>query len=78
MPNEDGYSFMRKLRALPASHGGQIPSVALTAHAKAEDRMRALAAGFHIHVPKPVEPAELLVAIRSLRERNLKGDSEEN
>ncbi|HSE23879.1 MAG TPA: ATP-binding protein [Pyrinomonadaceae bacterium] len=72
MPNEDGYAFMRKLRALPANQGGQIPSVALTAHAKAEDRMRALAAGFHIHVPKPVEPAELLVAIKSLRERNVK------
>jgi PAS domain S-box-containing protein len=71
MPNEDGYAFMRTLRALPANQGGQIPSVALTAHAKAEDRMRALAAGFHIHVPKPVEPAELLVAIKSLRERNL-------
>jgi CheY-like chemotaxis protein len=76
MPNEDGYAFMRKLRALPANQGGQIPSVALTAHAKAEDRMRALAAGFHIHVPKPVEPAELLVAIKSLRERNVKGVAE--
>jgi PAS domain S-box-containing protein len=76
MPNEDGYAFMRKLRAMTASQGGQIPSIALTAHAKAEDRMRALAAGFHIHVPKPVEPAELLVAIRSLRERNLKGEAE--
>ena len=74
MPHEDGYAFMRKLRSLPGNQGGQIPSVALTAHAKAEDRMRALAAGFHIHVPKPVEPAELLVAIKSLRERNLKPD----
>jgi CheY-like chemotaxis protein len=45
MPREDGYTFMRKLRTMSASEGGQVPSIALTAHAKAEDRMRALAAG---------------------------------
>lgn len=72
MPGEDGYSFMRKVRSLAPEEGGEVPSVALTAHAKGEDRVRALTAGFNIHVPKPVDPAELLVAIQSLTERSLK------
>ena len=66
MPGEDGYSLMRKIRALELERGGQIPAVALTAYASAEDCTRALAVGFQKHVAKPVEPAELAAAIASL------------
>ncbi|WP_084735940.1 PAS domain-containing protein [Cystobacter ferrugineus] len=66
MPGEDGHAFIRKVRALPASEGGRIPAVALTAYARAEDRTRALLAGFKAHVPKPIERSELLAVILSL------------
>ncbi len=66
MPGEDGYSFARKLRAREARRGGRVPAVALTAYARAEDRTRALVAGFTSHVPKPIEPAELIAVIASL------------
>lgn len=66
MPDEDGYSLMRKVRALDRAENGRIPAIALTAHARAADRMLALTAGFQLHVPKPVEPAELIVAIANL------------
>jgi PAS domain S-box-containing protein len=69
MPDEDGYTFIRKVRARAAERGGQIPAAALTAYARSEDRMRALAAGFQIHVPKPVEPAELVTVVASLAGR---------
>jgi signal transduction histidine kinase/ActR/RegA family two-component response regulator len=69
MPGEDGYSLIRKVRALPAEQGGRIPAVALTAHARAEDRMRVLSAGFNMHIPKPVEPAELALVIASFTGR---------
>ncbi|MDF2692256.1 MAG: rpfC [Labilithrix sp.] len=66
MPGEDGYDLIRKLRALPASRGGKTPAVALTAYARIEDRTKALIAGFNMHVPKPVEPTELLAVLTSL------------
>lgn len=66
MPEEDGFSLIRKLRALPADRGGETPAVALTAFARADDRLRLLRSGFQIHIPKPVEPAELVVAIASI------------
>ena len=66
MPGEDGYSFARKLRSREPSRGGRVPAIALTAYARAEDRTRALLAGFTSHVPKPIEPAELIAAIASL------------
>ena len=69
MPGEDGYSFVRRLRALEAERGWNIPAVALTAYARSEDRMRALAAGFQMHVTKPVEALELVVVIASLTGR---------
>ena len=69
MSGSDGYEFMRKVRALPADRGGRVPAVALTAHAGVEDRMKALAAGFQMHVPKPVEPAELLTVLASVTGR---------
>jgi CheY-like chemotaxis protein/anti-sigma regulatory factor (Ser/Thr protein kinase) len=66
MPLEDGYSLIRKVRKLSAEQGGEIPAIALTAYARAEDRMRAIAAGFQMHIPKPVEPAELATVVASL------------
>ncbi len=69
MPGEDGFAFIRRLRQLPADRGGDTPAAALTAYARPEDRMRALIAGFQIHVPKPVEPAELITVVASLAGR---------
>jgi CheY-like chemotaxis protein len=70
MPGEDGYSLIARLRQRPAEDGGRTPAVALTAYARVEDRTRALFAGFQNHVPKPVEPAELLAVIASLSGRH--------
>jgi len=80
MPGEDGYAVLKKVRALEAEQGAeadQVPAIALTAYGRGEDRLRALQAGFHMHVAKPVEPAELAVivaslTIRSARERGRK------
>jgi PAS domain S-box-containing protein len=63
MPGEDGYEFIRKVRALPADAGGLTPAAALTAFARAEDRTRALLAGYHAHLVKPVEPMELAATV---------------
>ena len=69
MPVEDGYALIRRLREQPAEYGGRIPAVALTAYARAEDRMRALSEGFQMHVPKPVEPSELATVVAKLAAR---------
>ncbi len=66
MPEEDGISFIRRIRSLSRDDGGRIPAVALTAYARLEDRMRALRAGFNAHVAKPVDPNELLAVLSSL------------
>jgi CheY-like chemotaxis protein len=69
MPGEDGYSFIARVKTWMRETGTWIPAMALTAYARAEDRMRALAAGYQIHVAKPVEPAELVAVLVSLVER---------
>jgi signal transduction histidine kinase/ActR/RegA family two-component response regulator len=69
MPGEDGYDLMRRIRALPAERGGRIRAAAVTAYARGEDRRRALAAGFNLHLSKPVDPAELIVSVARLAER---------
>lgn len=69
MPQEDGYALIRQLRALSPEAGGQIPAVALTAYARAEDRTQALLAGFQLHIPKPVNPTELAVVVANLAGR---------
>ena len=69
MPGEDGYALIRQVRALGVNQGGAVPAVALTAYARAEDRMKAILAGFQMHVSKPVEPAELLTMVASLSGR---------
>jgi hypothetical protein len=70
MPGEDGYSLIHRIRAMSAEQGGLIPAVALTAYARAEDRTKIIAAGFQIHIPKPVEPAELATVVASLVKRS--------
>jgi PAS domain S-box-containing protein len=66
MPGEDGYALIRRVRALPLEQGGQVPAAALSAFTRLEDRTLALAAGFQVHVPKPIDPAELVMSLASL------------
>lgn len=71
MPGEDGYELIRKVRRSEAKRGGgKVPAVALTAYGRVEDRMRALSAGYQMHISKPAEPAELAVVIASLAARS--------
>jgi PAS domain S-box-containing protein len=72
MPEEDGYSLIARIRELPAERGGEIPAAALTAYARAEDRMRVLRSGFQFHLPKPVDSAELVMVVASLAGRAYK------
>jgi PAS domain S-box-containing protein len=69
MPYEDGYSLIKKVRALPAERGGHVLAIALTAHARNDDRLRALSLGFDAHVTKPMDPMELVTVIASLARR---------
>jgi CheY-like chemotaxis protein len=69
MPGEDGYSLIRRVRSLGPDAGGKVPALALTAYARSEDRMRAVGAGYQMHVAKPVEPAELILMVASLAGR---------
>ena len=63
MPDEDGYALIQKVRSLAPQDGGSVPAVAVTAYGSVEDRIRILSAGFQMHVPKPVEPAELVAVV---------------
>jgi CheY-like chemotaxis protein len=69
MPGEDGYSLIRRIRALDPARGGRVPAIALTAYGRREDRVRSIGAGFSMHVPKPVDPSELLMLVASLSSR---------
>ena len=66
MPDEDGYQFLSRVRALPPERGGLVPAIALTGYATRKDREQALAAGYQLHLVKPVEPEDLVVAIANL------------
>lgn len=66
MPGEDGYDLIRKVRALDAESGGQTAAIALTAYARAEDRTRAIRAGFQLHVAKPIDQSVLIATVASL------------
>ena len=66
MPDEDGYSLIRRVRALDVAEGGRIPSIALTAYTRIEDRAKALGAGFNLHMGKPVRPLDLIAAVKTL------------
>lgn len=63
MAGEDGFSFVRRVRSLGAAEGGNVPALALTAFARAEDNAQALAAGFTKHVGKPVTPDRLIATL---------------
>lgn len=73
MPVEDGYTILRKLRAWQTPDGArplkQMPALAVTAFAQREDRMRALTAGFQMHMAKPIVPDELIVVIAMMADR---------
>ena len=66
MPDEDGFSLIRSIRALPPEKGGRVPAIALTAYTRTEDRIRAIAEGFQMHLAKPADAAELLIMVESL------------
>jgi PAS domain S-box-containing protein len=66
MPEEDGYAFIKKLRNAPADRGGRAPAIALTAYARQEDRQRALAAGYQLHITKPFDPTMVVQAVAQL------------
>src|SRR5262249_5100877 len=66
MPDEDGYMLIERVRKLPPEEGGKIPAIALTALERPNDRIKALASGFSMHVHKPVEPEELAMVIANL------------
>lgn len=69
MPEQDGFDLIRSVRALGPDHGGGIPAAALTAFVRGEDRQRALDAGFQVHVPKPIGPADLVRVVADLAGR---------
>lgn len=74
MPDEDGYSLMRKIRLRSPSRGGAVPALALTAYAKIEDRVTILGSGFQMYLSKPANPNELIAVVRSLAKRGNGGD----
>ena len=70
MPEQDGYELIKEVREMEsADHTARIPALALTAYAKAEDRVRALAGGYQVHLSKPVEPAEFVLVVANLAGR---------
>ena len=66
MPNEDGYTLIRRVRALPPERGGRTPAIALTAYARTEDRVKSVVSGFQHHLSKPIEPTELIAVVARL------------
>jgi CheY-like chemotaxis protein len=72
MPDEDGYSLIRRVRQM----GGRLPAIALTAYARKQDADQAIASGFDCHLPKPVAPADLIRAIKSVTESSHQGEAQ--
>jgi PAS domain S-box-containing protein len=69
MPEVDGYEFIRRVRARSTRSGGDVPAAALTAYTRIQDRLRVLSAGYQMHVPKPIQPQELVTVVASLAKR---------
>jgi signal transduction histidine kinase len=69
VPLEDGYSLIRKIRSRKPDRGGEVPAAALTAYVRTEDRQRALESGFQAHLPKPIDPSELIATVARLAGR---------
>ncbi|MGE3177047.1 MAG: ATP-binding protein, partial [Vicinamibacterales bacterium] len=65
LPRMDGYELLRLVRERPPERGGLVPTISVTAYARLDDRRRALAAGFHAHVAKPIAPDRLVAALRA-------------
>jgi CheY-like chemotaxis protein len=76
MPDVDGYTFIRDVRRLRDREKSEVAAVALTAYARLQDRMEAMRAGFQNHLPKPVEPSELLAVVQSLASPRARPGSE--
>ena len=74
MPNVDGFDFIDRVRTHPNPGVRALPAAALTAYARSDDRMKALRAGFHIHLSKPIDPAELVTTIAALAKRYVTKD----
>ena len=72
MPEEDGLSFIKRVRGLPREENGRVPAVALTAYARLEDRTKALRSGFNAHVAKPIDPNELFAVMGSLAQATVR------
>jgi CheY-like chemotaxis protein len=66
MPGEDGYDLLKRLRADSGPEARELPAIALTGYASEEDRTRSLAAGFQIHLTKPIDPQALIAAVSQL------------
>jgi CheY-like chemotaxis protein len=66
MPHIDGYELIRQIRAMPEDEGGQVPAIALTAHAGGEDELKALLAGYQVYVTKPIDPSRLVHIVGNL------------
>jgi CheY-like chemotaxis protein len=75
MPGENGYSLIKRVRSLGAASCGDIPAIALTAYARVEDRVMAIAAGFQMHIAKPVEPIELITMVAGARGLSIKSQA---
>jgi len=73
LPDEDGYALIRRIRSREAERGGFLPAVAMTGYIRTEDRARVLAAGFQVHVPKPINPAELTAAVAAVARDSRRG-----
>ena len=69
MPEVDGYEFICQVRLRDAQHGGAVPAAALTAYARTQDRLRVLSSGYQMHLPKPIQPTELVMVVASLARR---------
>jgi CheY-like chemotaxis protein len=75
LPDVDGYDLVQRIRHDPSLHGNRTPAIALTAYSRAEDRTRALRAGYQAHLAKPVESSELLASIASFGDLVDHGDA---
>jgi CheY-like chemotaxis protein len=72
MVESDGFELIRRVRESGDPRVRDIPAAALTAYARAEDRMKALQAGFQMHLAKPVDPAELIIAVATLARQRIR------
>ena len=74
MPDTDGFSLIRQVRALSPGAGGRILAVAITAYASAQERQVAINAGFQMHLAKPVDLTQLLREVANLTRREEEGE----